>query len=93
MKRNLCVTIRMEEKYLRMVIEYENDETRDKINEAISKIEKQMDLFPSVIRRAFSKHTGNFSVEFEVESEIDHRDAGEFCEEVMKILGVTHCEE
>ena len=92
MHRDRCATIRMEEKYIRLVIEYENDKTRDEIDNAIREVEKELKLYPSVIRRAFSEHSGNFSIEFEVESEIEHRDAGEFCEKVMKKLGIKECE-
>jgi len=92
MHGNKVATIRMEEKYIRFVIEYENDNTRDEIDSAIREVEKETSLYPSVIRRAYSEHSGNFSVEFEVESEIEHRDAGEFCEKVMKKLNITECE-
>ena len=87
MTRDMCVDVKMEEGYMRMSIEYNNDDSKLKIQNAIGKIEKQMDVFPSVIRRAISSDAGNFSVEFEVEG--IYRDAGDFCEAVIHELGLT----
>ncbi|VAY86265.1 hypothetical protein MNB_ARC-1_927 [hydrothermal vent metagenome] len=75
---------------MRMSIEYNNDTSKLQIQEAISKVEKNMGLYPSVIRRAISADAGNFSVEFE--SAGITREAGDFCENVMKELGIKHCE-
>ena len=89
MRRDMCADVKMEEGYMRMSIEFNNDTSRTKIEETIGKIEKQMKLFPSVIRRNIDEHCGNFSVEFE--SDGCHREAGEFCEAVMHALGIDHC--
>ena len=90
MTRDMCATVRMEEGYMRMGIEYNNPDSRQKINNAIEKVEEQMQLHPSVIRRAISPEAGNFSIEFGADGE--HREAGDFCEAVIKELGITHCE-
>jgi len=90
MARDMCADVRMEEGYMRMSIEYNNEDSRAKIDKAIADIEKEMQLFPSVIRRAISEHAGNISVEFD--TEWVQREAGEFCEEVLKKLGIDHCQ-
>lgn len=90
MERNMCAIVRMEEGYMRMGIEYNNDESKKRIQDAIGKTEADMKLFPSVIRRAISENAGNFSIEFKADGE--HREAGEFCEAVIKELGIDHCE-
>ncbi len=90
MARNMCAVVRMEEMYLRLTVEYDNDISRKQIADTILKIEKEMEVFPSVIRRAISPEAGNFSIEFNVE--VENREAGEFFEKVMKDLNITHCD-
>ncbi|MEA3289825.1 MAG: hypothetical protein U9Q04_06535 [Campylobacterota bacterium] len=89
MSRDMCADVKMEEGYMRMSIEYNNDTSKDKIQQAISKTEKETGEFPSVIRRAISEDAGNFSVEFGYDS--CQRTAGDFCEGVMKKLGINNC--
>lgn len=89
MSRDMCADVKMEEGYMRMSVEYNNEMSKKRIQEAIGKVEKQMQIFPSVIRRAISDTAGNFSVEFGYDS--CQRTAGEFCETLMKELGIDHC--
>jgi hypothetical protein len=89
MERDMCADVKMEEGYMRMSIEYNNDNSKTKIQTAIASIEKDMGLYPSVIRRAISANAGNFSIEFGVEG--IPRDAGDFCEAVIKELGINNC--
>ncbi|MBD3842230.1 MAG: hypothetical protein IE909_10160 [Campylobacterales bacterium] len=89
MARDMCADVKMEEGYMRMSIEYNNDESRTKIQDAIGVVEKRMGIYPDVLRRAISNEAGNYSVEFGYDS--CQRTAGEFCEEVMKELGIDHC--
>ncbi len=89
MKRDMCADVKMEEGYMRMSIEFNNDISRDKISDVISEVEKEMKIYPSVIRRNIDEHCGNFSVEFE--SDGCHREAGDFCEAVMHKLGINNC--
>ena len=89
MLRDMCADVKMEEGYMRMSIEYNNDTSKATIQAAIAKIEKDMGLYPSVIRRAISEKAGNFSVEFGTEG--IPRDSGDFCEAVMQELGITTC--
>lgn len=90
MSRNMCAVVRMEEMYLRLTIEYDNDESRKKIADTITQIEKETNLFPSVTRRSIAHDVGNYSIEFNVECE--NREAGDFFEKVMKELNITHCD-
>jgi hypothetical protein len=89
MERDMCADVKMEEGYMRMSIEYNNDVSREKIQNAISAVEKKMGLNPDVVRRAINDHAGNFSVEFGFDS--CQRTSGEFCEGVMKELGISNC--
>ncbi|MEA3353807.1 MAG: hypothetical protein U9Q33_08340 [Campylobacterota bacterium] len=89
MSRDMCADVKMEEGYMRMSIEYNNDTSKEKIQKAIAKTEKETGEFPSVIRRAISEEAGNFSVEFGYDS--CQRTAGDFCEAVMKELGINNC--
>ena len=91
MARNKCARVQMEEMYLRLVIDYDNEDFKRDIQVAIGKIEKETKLFPSVTRRAISEHAGNFSVEFDTSD--SSRDAGEFCEKLMRELGIDRCSE
>lgn len=89
MSRDMCADVKMEEGYMRMSIEYNNDISKKKIQNAIGVVEKKLQIFPDVTRRAISDTAGNFSVEFGVEG--IHRDAGDFCEELMNELGISSC--
>jgi len=89
MSRDMCADVKMEEGYMRMSVEYNNDKSKKNIQDAIEVVEKKMQLFPSVIRRAISDTAGNFSIEFETEGV--GRESGDFCEALMKELGIGKC--
>lgn len=89
MSRDMCADVKMEEGYMRMSVEYNNEISKKTIQSAIGKVEKDMEIYPSVIRRAINSDAGNFSIEFGTEG--IPREAGDFCEAVMKELGITHC--
>ena len=90
MARTMCANVMMEEGYMRMSVEFDNANDRNKIESAIAKQEKEMSLNPSVLRRNISDDAGNFSIEFHVEA--NPRDAGAFFEAVMKECGIGKCE-
>ena len=90
MSRDMCADMKMEEGYMRMSIDYNNEISKKKIQEAISKIEKEMQTFPSVLRKAITADAGNFSIEFETDNST--RDGGNFCNAVMKELNITSCQ-
>jgi hypothetical protein len=89
MSRDMCADVKMEEGYMRMSVEYNNDQSKHKIQDAITKVEKDFGINPDVVRRAISDTAGNFSVEFGFDS--CQRTAGDFCEAVMKELGISKC--
>lgn len=89
--RDRCAEVRMEEGYMRVVIEYNNDDTRFSIQRAIAETEKELELFPTVIRRSISGDAGNFSVEFEISGGCQ-REAGEFTEKVLRKLDLKACD-
>ncbi len=90
MLRDMCATVRMEEKSLRMVVEFNSTQSKEKIHKAIDKIERQMDIHPSVISREINSCAGNFSIEFDVSGA--RREAGVFFENIMKELDIGYCE-
>jgi len=90
MSRDMCADMKMEEGYMRMSIEYNNDISKNKIQEAISKTEKDMQIFPSVLNKELGDNIGNFSLEFETDNVA--RDGGNFCNAVMKELNITSCQ-
>jgi len=89
MSRDMCADMKMEEGYMRMSIEYNNENSKTKIQKAISKIEKQMQVYPSVLRKAINEDAGNFSIEFETDNVT--REGGNFCNAVMKELNISEC--
>ena len=89
MSRDMCADMKMEEGYMRMSIEYNNEHSRQKIQEAIAKIENQMQVYPSVIRKAIAENIGNFSLEFDTDNVT--REGGSFCKAVMKELNISEC--
>lgn len=90
MARNLCANVMMEEGYMRMSVEFDNNTDREKIENTINIAEDKYKLYPSVIRRNISETAGNYSLEFQVEG--TPREAGEFFQFIMSELGIDHCE-
>ena len=86
MVRDMCADVKMEEGYMRTVIEYGSQDSKVKIEDAISKIEKETNLFPIVIRKAMNSDAGNISIEFELGG--CHRDGGVFTEALLKLLNI-----
>jgi hypothetical protein len=88
--RDMCANVMMEEGYMRMSVEYSCEESKVKIQQAIANAEKELKLFPSVIRRAINDNAGNFSIEFGNEEGLP-RDHGDFFDAVMKELDINRC--
>jgi hypothetical protein len=89
MARDMCADMKMEEGYMRMSIEYNNDESKNKIHKAIETIERKMEVYPNVLRKSISDCAGNFSIEFELDN--CEREGGNFCDAVMKELDIKSC--
>jgi hypothetical protein len=86
MSRDMCADMKMEEGYMRMSIDYNNENSKLKIQEAISKIEKQMKVYPSILRKSINQNAGNFSIEFDIDNV--EREGGNFCDAVLKELDI-----
>jgi hypothetical protein len=84
--RNMCADMKMEEGYMRMSIEYNNEGSKNQILSAISSAEKNIIANPDILVREVDSAIGNISVEFFVEGVT--REAGEFCESVLKALNL-----
>ena len=87
MARNATAVVRMEEMYLRLTIEFDNDEYKDKINKAIDEVCKELKSKPeSITQRNISDCAGNISIEFDVECE--NRDAGILFKNLLNKLNI-----
>jgi len=86
MVRDMCAVVRMEEGYMRTVIEYGSNDNKRKIQAAIEKIEIAQNVYPTVIRKAISDNAGNISIEFEIGG--CNREAGSFSEAILKELNI-----
>ncbi len=92
MLHDKCATVKMEEGYMRMTIEYTGLESRSLICDEIGKVEKEMDVYPEVIHKRVTSESGTFSIEFSGEEYVCQRTSGEFAEAVLKKLGIKKCD-
>lgn len=92
MLHDKCASIKMEEGYMRMTIEYTGLESRSLICDGIGIVEKEMDVYPEVIHRRVTNDSGTFSIEFSGEEYVCQRTSGEFAEAVLKKLGIKECD-
>ncbi|RLA77411.1 MAG: hypothetical protein DRG78_17480 [Epsilonproteobacteria bacterium] len=92
MLHDKCATVKMEERYMRMTIEYTGLESRSLICDEIGKVEKEMDVYPEVIHKRVTSESGTFSIEFSGEGYICQRTSGEFAEAILKKLGIKKCD-
>jgi hypothetical protein len=86
MIRDMCAEVRMEEGFMRTIVEYGSIESKIKIQAAINLIETQQQVFPTVIRKAINDTAGNISVEFEIGG--CTREAGHFSEALLHELNI-----
>ena len=92
MLHDKCATVKMEEGYMRMTIEYTDPSSRSVICDEIGKVEEEMNVYPEVIHRRISETSGTFSIEFSGEEYVCQRTSGEFAEAVLKKLGIKQCD-
>ncbi|MEA3331018.1 MAG: hypothetical protein U9Q29_04915 [Campylobacterota bacterium] len=92
MLHDKCASIKMEEGYMRMTIEYTGLESRSLICDEIGRVEKEMDVYPEIIHRRITNESGTFSIEFSGEEYVCQRTSGEFAEAVLKKLGIKECD-
>ena len=92
MLQDKCATIKMEEGYMRMTVEYTELSSRSIICDKIGEVEQEMKVFPEVIHRRLTDSTGAFNIEFSGEEYVCQRTAGEFAENVLKKLDIKECD-
>jgi len=92
MLHDKCATVKMEEGYMRMAIEYTDPSSRSVICDEIGHVEEEMGLYPEVIHRRINETSGTFSVEFSGEEYVCQRTSGEFIEAILKKLNIKQCD-
>jgi hypothetical protein len=79
----------MEERYSRLVLEYHSLEQKEQIFNASNEIIKKYKVYPTKIISPKGDFNGNFCLEFHDDYD---KVSGTFFEELIKVLGVDHCE-
>ncbi len=92
MLHNRCANVKMEEGYMRVVVEYTEPECRALICDTIGEVERELDVYPEVLHRRQGSTSGTFSVEFSGEDYVCTRTSGEFIEILLKKLEITQCD-
>jgi len=94
MINNRSASVKMEEGYMRVTIQYSEPNDRSIICDTIGEIEKALDLYPEVVHRRKDEVCGSFSVEFGGNDDYvcnSSRDCGAFVEQLLKKLEITAC--
>jgi hypothetical protein len=86
-------TVNMEEEYMRLQIDYTENEDRAIICNIIDEIERELDAHPEVIHKRDKVSGGTYYIEFSKEIYSHSRTPGEFIDKVLKKLNIDHCEE
>ncbi len=90
MVNNRSASVKMEEGYMRLTIQYSEIEDRPKICDMIGEVENALDLFPEVVHRRKDNTSGSFSVEFGgSDNYVCTRECGNFVEVLLKKLNIT----
>jgi hypothetical protein len=76
---------------MRATVGYNDLTYRDKINQAINSVEKELDIHPEVINRKDSKSIGYLTVEFSGDDYICTRNSGEFIQKFLDKLDISEC--
>ncbi len=92
MINNRSASVKMEEGYMRVTIQYSEPNDRSIICNTIGEVVKELDLFPEVVHRRKDDACGSFSVEFGgSEDYLCTRICGQFVEILLKRLEITAC--
>jgi len=86
---DINAVVRMEEKYLKMELEYHNNDDKHKIFKTINDVDAVHKFHPDIYIRVVNENNGHYTVEFSTEH--DNREAGEFFEDILKILNIKAC--
>jgi len=92
MINNRSASVKMEEGYMRLTVQYSEIGDRSIICDTIGEVEKELDVFPEVVHRGISGDKGSFSVEFGGSDEYTcSRTCGKFIETLLHKLEITAC--
>ncbi|MEA1955982.1 MAG: hypothetical protein U9N02_05765 [Campylobacterota bacterium] len=91
MLHNMCASVKMEEGYIRISIEYTDPKSRSIICDAIGDVEMELNMTPEVFHRRLKDSTGTFGIEFSGDDYICQRTSGEFIEVLLKKLNIKEC--
>ncbi len=83
--------VRMEEAYMRLIIEYHNPVEKAEICRNVTLLEQKFDIYPEVIHRRENKKECFSTVEFSGGDYICSRTCGDFIEELLKNLNIREC--
>ena len=89
MINNRSASVKMEEGYMRLTIQYSEESDRSLICDIVGKVENMMDIYPEVIHRRLDSTRGSFAVEFGGDDHMCSRSCGAFIEETLKRLDIT----
>ncbi|MEA1891924.1 MAG: hypothetical protein U9N33_04345 [Campylobacterota bacterium] len=92
MLHNMCASVKMEEGYMRISIEYTDPSSRSMICDTIGEVEIELDMRPEVFHRRLEDSKGVFGVEFSGEDYVCQRSSGEFIELLLKKLNISICD-
>ncbi len=92
MLHDMCASVKMEEGYMRISIEYTDPSSRSIICDAIGDVEMELDMTPEVFHKRVEDNKGIFGIEFSGGDYICQRSSGEFIEAVLKKLDIKQCD-
>jgi hypothetical protein len=89
--KNACIKAfhEMEERYARLVLQYYNNEQRNKICDTVGEMIDELGIAPSVTVTPKKDLSGEYSIEFHDDYD---RESGKFFEDLIKKLDINHCE-
>ncbi len=79
----------MEERYSRLILEYHSLEQKEQIFDTANRLIKKHQIFPTKIITPKGDFSGDFCLEFHDDYD---KKSGQFFEDLIKALGVDHCE-
>jgi len=80
--------VRMEEGYMRLILEYDYSSYKTEICKLIDESEKNLDIYPEVIHRRDSSKKCFTSIEFSGDDYACSRSCGVFIENIVNGLGI-----
>jgi len=91
MEKEACIKAyhEMEERYAKLILEYHSLDQKERIFDAANTLIKKYNIYPTKIITPKGDFTGDFCLEFHDDYD---KVAGAFFEELIKNLGIDHCE-